>query len=347
MWTYLYGRAMSNTNKWSLDSLLETDPYDLENLVAHLFRNMGYTAEVTSKSKDGGVDVDLKLEHFGISHRWLVQVKRYSNPVGVKEVREYSSLCYREKVDGVIIVTTSTFTEDAYREALEHNVKLIEGQLLVSMLDHYCDGDGQTRSDKGNNTNISSSAVLKTGESVYLKEPVSIGNDRFMMFITNKNLYFEKTTGGVLSKKTEIARRIDVKDIVGFSNEQRSILLVVGKKRFETIHIKPKTIQKVLDTFEYIRSDYMRGESLLRIENLKDDFIILTNKRLAVVSSEESAELEIKLKDIIGSEVIGSGLFSRKKLIVSESSDTVNKHSIGVGDAQSWKITIDESVRSI
>ncbi|MGM0771862.1 MAG: restriction endonuclease, partial [Halobacteriota archaeon] len=187
---------MSNITNWSLDRLFEIDPYDLENLVASLFRKMGYKADVTSRSKDGGVDVEVGLDHFGLSHRWLVQVKRYLNPVGVKEVREYSSLRYRENVDGVIIVTTSTFTEDAYREAAEHNVKLIEGQLLVSMLNHYC-GDATSVLSGGveKKTTSSSGVVLKTGESVHLREAAIVDNKRLILVITNRNIYFEQNSG--------------------------------------------------------------------------------------------------------------------------------------------------------
>ena len=108
--------------EWTLDHLLNTAPDDFENLVAYLFKQMGYGANVTRYSRDGGIDIELSLEHFGLSHRWLVQVKRYADAVGVKEVREYSSLRYRDNVDGVIIVTTSYFTKGAEEEAAEHNV---------------------------------------------------------------------------------------------------------------------------------------------------------------------------------------------------------------------------------
>ncbi|NYT19603.1 MAG: restriction endonuclease [Methanosarcinales archaeon] len=338
---------MSEITNWSLDQLLETDPYDLENLVAFLFRRMGYKADVTSRSKDGGVDVDVRLEHFGLSHRWLVQVKRYANPVGVKEVREYSSLRYREKVDGVIIVTTSTFTEDAYRESTEHNVKLIEGQLLVSMLNHYC-GDAAKNVPGGieNNATTSGGAVLKTGESVHLREPVSVENTRLTLVITNRNIYFEQNSGGLFSKKPEISRRIEVRELVGFSHARKEILLVVGKKKFEVIRIQPKDMGNVLNVLEQLKADYLRGESLLRLEQAKNNFIILTNRRLATITPRGEEALELKLKYIVGSEVVGSGIFSRQKLIISEVRDDVKKHVFEVADAKGWKNEVDEAVRS-
>ncbi|KGK98436.1 hypothetical protein LI82_12110 [Methanococcoides methylutens] len=338
---------MNAITNWSLDQLLEIDPFDLENLVAFLFRKMGYKANVTSRSKDGGVDVEVKLEHFGLSHRWLVQVKRYLNPVGVKEVREYSSLRYREKVDGVIIVTTSTFTEDAYREATEHNVKLIEGQLLVSMLNHYCGDAAKNVSDGVEKNSIASGgAVLKTGESVHLREPATVEGTRLTLVITNRNIYFEQNSGGLFSKKPEISRRIEVRDLVGFSNLKKEILLVVGKKKFEVIRIQPKDILKVLNVLEQLKTDYMRGESLLRLEQAKNNFVILTNRRLATIALGGEESLELKLKNIVGSEVAGSGMFSRQKLIISEVREAVTKHVFEVNDAKGWKNQIDEAVRS-
>ncbi|MEL4306343.1 restriction endonuclease [Methanococcoides sp. LMO-2] len=338
---------MNDKANWSLDQLLETDPYDLENLVASLFRKMGYKADVTSRSKDGGVDVDVKLEHFGLSHRWLVQVKRYLNPVGVKEVREYSSLRYRERVDGVIIVTTSTFTEDAYREAAEHNVKLIEGQLLVSMLNHYC-GDAPCVVSGGveKKTTPSGGVVLKTGESVHLREAVSVDNKRLNLVITNRNIYFEQNSGGLFSKKQEISRRIEVKDLVGFSRSGKDILLVTGKKRFEVVRVRPKDMAGVLNVLEQLRTDYMRGESLLRLEQVKNDLIILTNRRLTTISSGEKEGMELRLKDIVGSEVTGSGMFSRQKLVISEVREGAKKHIFEVADSREWKNEIDRAVRS-
>ena len=123
--------------KWSPGQLQQIEPYDFEKLLAQLFRKMGYAVEETQYSHDRGIDLIIRIVHFGLSHSWIVQAKRYTEPVGVKAVREYSSLRYRDRVDGVIIVATSSFTREGQDEAAEHNVKLIDGNLLVEMLNHY------------------------------------------------------------------------------------------------------------------------------------------------------------------------------------------------------------------
>ena len=338
--------------EWTLDHLLNTAPNDFENLVAYLFKQMGYGASVTRYSRDGGVDIELSLEHFGLSHRWLVQVKRYADAVGVKEVREYSSLRYRDDVDGVIIVTTSNFTKEAEGEAAEHNVKLIGGALLVEMLNHYCPDAQSQVSSAESNTNLPDKknsvidgAILKSGENVLASEPVVIGKDRLAMVVTNKNIFFKKGTGGMLSNKSEIFRRIGVNEIIGVHAEAKRIFLLTGSKDIEILNIQPKNREKVLDLLGRLRADYLKGEHLLRLTRTGTQFLILTNKRLAIINMRDDSREEIKVKGIIGSQVVNGGLFKKAKLIVSESGDDVQKCEIEVDDAGAWQKAIEDAVR--
>ena len=338
--------------KWTLEHLLSTTPADFENLVAYLFKQMGYGASVTQYSCDGGVDVELTLDNFGLSHKWLVQVKRYANSVGVKEVREYSSLRYRDNVDGVIIVTTSDFTKGAEEEAAEHNVKLIGGTLLVEMLNHYCPDAQLQHSSAANATNLPDKknsaidgAILKSGEDVIASESVVIGKDRLAMVVTNKNIFFKKGTGGMLSNKSEISRRIGVNEIIGLHAEAKRIFLLTGSKNIEIISIQPKNRERVLELLGRLRADYLKGEHLLRLALVGAQFVILTNKRLAIINLRDDSREEIKVKNILGSRVANGGLFKKAKLIVSESGDDVRKREIDVDDASAWKKAIEDAVR--
>lgn len=337
--------------KWTLEHLLSVTPGDFENLVAHLFKQMGYGASVTQYSRDGGIDIELTLEHFGISHRWLVQVKRYVDAVGVKEVREYSSLRYRDNVDGVIIVTTSNFTKEAKKEAADHNVKLIGGALLVEMLNHYC-SDGQVQSSPVASVELSDKkksaiggAILKSGEDVIASEPVVIGRDRLAMVVTNKNIFFKKGIGGLLSNKSEISRRIGASEVIGLHAESKRIFLLTGSKEIDIIGIQPKNRERVLELLEHLRADYLRGEHLLKFTRTDAQFIVLTNKRFSIINSRDGVRDEIKVKNIIGSQVANGGLFKKPKLIVSESGGDVQKREIEVDDAGAWQKAIEDAVR--
>ncbi|MDF1533094.1 MAG: restriction endonuclease [Methanosarcinaceae archaeon] len=338
--------------KWTLEYLLSTTPSDLENLVAHLFKQMGYRASVTQYSRDGGVDIELSLEHFGIFHRWLVQVKRYADAVGVKEVREYSSLRYRDNVDGVIIVTTSSFTKEAEGEAAEHNVKLIGGALLVEMLNHYC-LNTQTQLPSAASTpelpdkknSAIDGAILKRGENILSSESVVIDRDRLTMIVTNKNIFFKKGTGGMLSNKSEIFRRIGTNEIIGVHAETKHIFLLTGAKNIEIINIQPKNRERVLELLGRLRADYLKGEYLLRLAQVGVKFLILTNKRLAIINMHDGSREEINVKGIIGSRIIKGGMFKKAKLIVSESGDDFRKREIEVDNAVAWQKAIGDAVR--
>ena len=334
---------------WSLERILEMEPQDFENLIAHLFRQMGYRAEVTQQSRDGGVDVDVCLEHFGLSHRWAVQAKRYSGVVGVKEVREYSSIRYRDSVDGVIIVTTGSFTKEAQKEAAEHNVKLIEGALLTKMLDHYCP-DGADKGSVAEKLSVSrqkksiDGAILKRGEDTFASEQVMIGNQKLTMVITNKNIFLKKD-GGLFSRNSEISRRIPLKDIIGIYTEDKRIFLVIGPKEMEITSIRIKNKSQLPAIFEQLRADYMKGEYLLKFKWSGEKFLLLTNKRLTEIDPRNETRDEIKIKDIVGIEISGAGFFKKKKLMISQSREGMQRREIDVDEPNDWKMEIEKAVR--
>ena len=338
--------------EWILVHLLNTTPDDFENLVAHLFKQMGYGASVTRYSRDGGIDIELSLEHFGLSHRWLVQVKRYADAVGVKEVREYSSLRYRDNVDGVIIVTTSNFTKEAKEEAADHNVKLIGGALLVEMLNHYSPG-GQAQilpvasvPELANKKNSAiGGAILKSGEDVIASEQVVIGRARLVMVVTNKNIFFKKGIGGMLSNKSEISRRIGASEIIGLHAEKNRIFLLTGSKEIGIIEIRSKNRERVLELLGHLRADYLKSEHLLKSTRTDTQFLVLTNKRFSIINLRDGLKVELKVKNIIGSQVANGGLFKRSKLVVLESGADVQKREIEVDDAGAWQKAIEDAVR--
>jgi len=98
--------------------------------------------------------------------------------------------------------------------------------------------------------------------------------------------------------------------------------------------------------FDRIRSDYMRGESLLRFTRTGSHIIILTSRRLVVLNVQDAGSKEIRLQDIVGSEVVGSGLFNKRRLVVMESKDRMIRHQIEVDDARVWNNALKEGVRT-
>jgi len=120
-----------------LAQLQSMDNYDFEHLVADLWERQGWDTEVSQASIDAGIDVTATKES-PYPQKKLIQAKRYgpNTTVGSKDVQQYYSLRDQEdNVDSVVIVTTNQFTSHAEDRAQELNVKTVNGNELVEMID--------------------------------------------------------------------------------------------------------------------------------------------------------------------------------------------------------------------
>lgn len=115
--------------------LKEMDEYEFEHLVADIWNARGYRTTVTSESVDRGIDV-VAVRDTPYRQKELIQAKRYmEKKVGSPEIQQYSSLKHQEEdVDAVIIVTTSSFSGQAEMVAKKLNVKLIDCDGLLEMI---------------------------------------------------------------------------------------------------------------------------------------------------------------------------------------------------------------------
>lgn len=117
---------------------IDYDPYAFEKLVAQVLTRSGYTGvRVTPPSKDGGVDIFATLTAGGVAQQvpTAVQVKRQKQSVGVEAIRELRGSSSADG-HGLVVVTTSSFTKGAVREATrgDRPVHLIDGTMLVDLL---------------------------------------------------------------------------------------------------------------------------------------------------------------------------------------------------------------------
>lgn len=136
-----------------ISNLMKMDPIAFENLVGDLFDRMGYEAELTKQSSDGGIDLSVSLTTpAGDSVKYVVQVKRYQEPVGVRVVRELLGSMTVAGADKCIFVTTSSFTKESEKLAEDANVLLIDGCKLAELIVNH--GLGQL-SDIAEDTDMS------------------------------------------------------------------------------------------------------------------------------------------------------------------------------------------------
>jgi len=322
---------------WSLESLKKMDPYDFELLIGDLFEAMGYTTNVTPRSRDFGVDILVKLEHIGLSHSWIVQAKKYEGNVGVREIREYGSLRMRDRVDGVIIVTTGNFTKDALDEADQYNLKLINGDILVGMLNRYLHKtlpEKEKIPDPGD-------ILLHQNEEIILREQVFIEGGRFEFILSNKNIFLKEA--GFLSKNSTLKHKIPILKTLGAIPEKNGILLFIGGKDIQTIHIKGD--EQILDIFGQVKSSALgQSEKLIKYHKSGQRLLVLTNKRLFL--NEYGNIWQTPASRISGIEIKGGWLSGNSKVILFITGEDTEQKELSVDDARAWKSDIESAVRS-
>ncbi|HQG46781.1 MAG TPA: Mrr restriction system protein [bacterium] len=136
--------ALEEVEQRALDGLRKhvesKTPYEFQDLVAALFRGMGYhTPFVAPRGKDGGIDVVAYQDPFGTkAPRIKIQIKHRETPASAKEIRELMGLLQKDGDVG-IFVSTSGFTADAKTTARSSHVhvELIDFERFVGLWQEF------------------------------------------------------------------------------------------------------------------------------------------------------------------------------------------------------------------
>ncbi|MGP5195547.1 restriction endonuclease [Arthrobacter rhombi] len=117
-------------------TILELDPYEFEAFVARLLRMRGYTdVAVIGRTGDRGVDV-VGIDEQG--QKTVVQCKRYlRNKVGSEPIQRLHSFSITRGAERRIVITTSSFTNDARDEAIRTDTELVNGKDLEVLVAPY------------------------------------------------------------------------------------------------------------------------------------------------------------------------------------------------------------------
>ena len=107
---------------------------EFEHYVAHLFRKMGYKAEVTKASGDYGADVVAARLHHGKIEKSVIQCKRYQGKVGISAVQEVVGAKAYYKAEKAFVVTNSHFTDAAVHLAESNKVTLWNRETLETQI---------------------------------------------------------------------------------------------------------------------------------------------------------------------------------------------------------------------
>jgi len=113
------------------------DPAAFERLCQRVLRESGFTrVEVTGRAGDGGIDGIGVLRVNLVSFHVLFQCKRWKGSVGPAVIRDFRGAMVG-RADKGLVITTSTFTSDARREATRDGapaIDLVDGEALCALL---------------------------------------------------------------------------------------------------------------------------------------------------------------------------------------------------------------------
>jgi restriction system protein len=119
----------------------------MQDLVAGIFRAMGYHTRVSPPGADGGVDVVATSDPLGIEHPVVkAQVKaKPTTKSGVGEIRELAGVLGQSERG--VFVSSGGFTKEALNDAAAARMVLVVGERLQDLLVRYYDRlDQDTRS---------------------------------------------------------------------------------------------------------------------------------------------------------------------------------------------------------
>ncbi len=134
-------RIEEYTRDFVIETLLrELDGPRFEHFVAHLMEAMGYRAQVTPASGDGGVDVIAHRDPLGLEPPIIkIQCKRVVGGIGAPEVQKLTGSLAPGGSELGLFVTLGTFFRDAVHIGrTRQDLRLVNGNEFVDLvLEHY------------------------------------------------------------------------------------------------------------------------------------------------------------------------------------------------------------------
>lgn len=123
-------RRLSRLGMGEIDEL---SGYEFEEYVQQLLERLGYKkVRLTAKTNDYGIDVTAISPE---GQKIGIQCKRYKKNVGIKAVQEAHAGKNVYGLDQVYVYTNSFFTPNAQKTAKANNVKLVDRNQLLDLIE--------------------------------------------------------------------------------------------------------------------------------------------------------------------------------------------------------------------
>lgn len=119
----------------TIDQIDEMDGLEFEIFIAEVFKLKGYNVETTKRSGDFGVDLIVSKNNI----KSALQIKRYSENVGITAIQEIVSGTTYYSCDNSMVVTNSYFTSAAQELGTKLGVFLINRDKLIQLLKSLID----------------------------------------------------------------------------------------------------------------------------------------------------------------------------------------------------------------
>jgi len=121
----------------SQGDFLQMEPRDFEKLIGRLLVSMGLDVQVTKQTGDGGVDLLACSSEPITGGLFVVQCKRYCGTVGEPVLRDLYGVMHHHRASKGILITTSSFTQQARNFAKGKPIDLVDGDTLGALLVKY------------------------------------------------------------------------------------------------------------------------------------------------------------------------------------------------------------------
>lgn len=118
-----------------MTNLENMDGLAFEKLIYNLFVKLGFRAQITKASGDGGIDIIANHDGLVFKGTYLIQCKRWKSKVGEPELRDLYGTVISENALKGILVTTSSFSRQAEEFSRGKNLELIDGPKLKELLE--------------------------------------------------------------------------------------------------------------------------------------------------------------------------------------------------------------------
>lgn len=127
---YLFSSNKQNSKQYKIEDIDLMNGLEFENLIAQLFKKMGFDAELTKQSGDQGIDV---IATKGIT-KIGIQAKCYSNTVGNSAIQEATAGKQFYNCSKILVITNNFFSTSAQQLALANDVILWDRNMLKTKL---------------------------------------------------------------------------------------------------------------------------------------------------------------------------------------------------------------------